>query len=184
MKFTTIAALAVAGVVFQPAPQPLPSGQVTSIELRVGVGGNRPARMRVRSGQRATVTPFGEPTIDITPFLKDSVVEVVLGVSGSDRASWQRFEMAWGGDAVSAAVGGRVVNIQWTAVLDDGQMAEEPDGPCTQCCVICDGVLACACVVQTACGDCCCPTACRCPQVGPVTTGVRSAPVGGRRHLR
>ena len=41
-------------------------------------------------------------------------------------------------------------------------VAPTPDGPCTRCCVTCDGVTACACAVQMDCGTCCCEEHCAC----------------------
>jgi hypothetical protein len=35
-----------------------------------------------------------------------------------------------------------------------------PPGPCSRCCVTCDGVTACACAVSMGCGSCCCNPCC------------------------
>jgi hypothetical protein len=45
-----------------------------------------------------------------------------------------------------------------------------PDGPCTQCCVRCDGIEACACAVKMGCGSCCCPEHCGCLDSPPTST--------------
>jgi hypothetical protein len=115
--------------------------------------------VRVREGDPASVTPAGKPKISLTPTLVESgVVQLTVAVEGQGTTDSVRLEQG-----VSVKVEAPVpLQVEFVRATTADAVIKDPQGPCTECCVLCEGKLWCACLVQTACGDCCCPDTCPC----------------------
>jgi hypothetical protein len=66
------------------------------------------------------------------------------------------------GSRVSFTARGVALEAEWLSTKAVTLTVPAGNGPCTQCCVTCDGFTWCACEVVTTCGRCCCPNACGC----------------------
>lgn len=138
------------------------------IGLRVVANRKSPADMWVRAGQQATVGIRGGLNAGLTPVLHDSTIDLVIvrladESGGGEPEEVGKFEMRLS-DVVEFDVASMHLEVEWMGLLPQpaaggGVM---PDGPCTTCCVECEGSLRCACRVTTECGSCCCPKACVC----------------------
>jgi len=154
------------------------------IGLRVVADRKSPADMWVRAGQQATVGVQGGLTVGLTPLLHESTIDLVVvrladESGGGEPEETAKFEMRLG-DVVEFDVASMHLAIQWTELLqpatDNG--GASPAGPCTTCCVECDGRLKCACHVMTECGSCCCPNSCACGSSAASTAEGLSIPHG------
>ena len=139
------------------------------VGLKVTVDGGSPSRLRVQAGQQATVGRVGKGGIGMTPLVREGWIELVIVrlPEGGETAAIEelaRLELRRG-EVGHVDAGFMTLDIEWTELIprtgaDAGALA---GGPCTQCCVFCEGVWTCGCVVETPCGRCCCPDACVCP---------------------
>jgi len=72
--------------------------------------------------------------------------------------------------------------LQWTDTLTGpSAMSLQPAGPCTRCCVTCEGITICGCRIILDCGWCCCPDTCNCDNItwrpaSATTANVRKLP--------
>ena len=139
------------------------------VGLKVTVDGGSPSRLRVQAGQQATVGRVGKGGIGMTPLVREGWIELVIVrlPEGGETAAIEelaRLELRRG-EVGHVDAGFMTLDIEWTELIprtgaDAGALA---GGPCTQCCVFCEGEWHCACLVETVCGRCCCPDACVCP---------------------
>ena len=148
------------------APAAADSRLVVGIE--VSVGDKSPARLRVLSGQQASVGTAESGTIGLTPIVRGDLIELAVveigdGNGGSRDIEATRVTLRLG-DAIAADTGIGRLRVQWIELLrrPEGSTGSAPEEPCRVCCVYCDSQWHCACDVQTSCGHCCCPYACTC----------------------
>lgn len=139
------------------------------VGLQVTVDGGSPSRLRVEAGQQATVGRVGKGAIGMTPLVREDWIElpvVRLPEGGEPEAIEELARLELRRGKVGHVDAGFVkLDIEWTELIprtgaDSGASAR---GPCARCCVFCEGVWHCACLVESPCGRCCCPDACVCP---------------------
>lgn len=138
------------------------------IGLRLLSNRKSPADIWVRAGQQATTGRLGGLTVGLTPTVRGVTIELAVvrladETGGGEPTEIMRFEMALG-DAIEVDVDSMHLQVTWFEIVPGagGGEALGPAGPCTVCCVMCDGQTTCGCRVTTPCGNCCCPSACSC----------------------
>ena len=150
------------------APQ-TPTPRPPVVELTLLVDHSTPATIHVRAGERATVGSANGTMIALVPTIQESalglrVVRLFTNADGSEG------EVAVGRYRVEEGSAQRIethdiaIDVTWTGIVPE-QVPAGPvqNGPCFECCVVCDGQTVCACWVVTPCGRCCCPQSCACP---------------------
>jgi hypothetical protein len=181
--FAVAVVAAVAGwAVAAPHAQPRPAGTVPlsahAVTLRVTVDAAHPVVVRVLDGGLAHLSIDGLPTLGLTPVMAPAprVVPFEVGLSASgDPESLRQLAAIDLQPGVPAALPwhGRNLELTWVSVapvpVEKFRHAVSafglpaggaPEGPCSFCCVTCNGVTACARNLRTSCGTCCCPEAC------------------------
>jgi len=154
-------AYAVAGGRF-PATTLVAQSEKATITLRLTVGDSAPI---VAKGVEGTAMRLGLPEgtwLEFIPALVDGALEVTIREEeAADGARDQvlRLDQAQGAFDVEHGI-----QIDWLST--DARPIGEAGlrGPCTTCCVTCDGHTFCACEVTMSCGHCCCPDSCTCSQ--------------------
>ncbi len=147
--------------------QPLSADRIV---LEIHVEGETPATVHVRNGQMARVQVAGEPSLGMTPIIKDGKIDLVLLEVSRDATTGNeglrqlaRYELTLASVTRLDVPGAAAIEVAWLATLPPAVGLSAELGPCSECCVWCGTVLFCGCVVITECGRCCCPTACECP---------------------
>ena len=146
----------------QDLPQQIPGNQVKTVVLRLQDESARFTTVTVRVGGFATMTRTGMPTLCLSPTMTaDGLVIITASLtpagdgarSASATASSQAPPLALG-DSTRIELGGYVFNAEW---VEAGAGTAEPptSGDASECCVVCEGMKACACRVQAPCGSCC-----------------------------
>ena len=127
-----------------------------------------PADVWVRAGRQATTGRLRGLTVGLTPTVRGPNIELAVvrladESGGGDPTEIAGFELALG-DVIEVDVESMHLQVTWFEILPGagGGEALGPAGPCTVCCVMCDGQTTCGCRVTTPCGNCCCPSACSC----------------------
>lgn len=144
------------------------------LDLRVD---GAPLRVKVFNGEMARIT-FQEVTVGLTPKLTPEganvyLFEIMTEGSGAERIRQvERLSLVVGQPLRFATT---LLSLEVT-LLDPAALPPlpagwpgapgsqpapasaqaTPDGPCSECCVTCDGVKVCACEVWQPCGHCCC----------------------------
>ena len=152
-----------------------------------------PATATIQNGALARMAIKDGPTLGFIPIIaglavKLAVVEIVTDpTTGNERVHQLSQTTLPMGEVVHLDATPVPIEVELlnTASGSSGQ-GDSPNGPCTTCCVTCDGYTVCACAVTMHCGQCCCPDCCtslsapsvtaRCPTPGSHGTGG----VGGR----
>lgn len=169
--FAVVLLIFAAGLPHHPSglsPQ-APAERPPVVGLRVSIDGGAPSRIWIPAGQQATTGLVGKGAVGMTPFVRESWIELVvvrLPDSGEAERGEElaRLELRLG-EIAQVDAGFMRVEIEWIELLPrttDGA-DETTQGPCVICCVLCSGTLDCGCQVENACGRCCCPNACSCP---------------------
>lgn len=152
-----------------------------AVTLRLTLADGLEATVRVLNGGMARISREHGASLGITPVIgvphRVVLFDVGLSPDGEPRSLRQgaSVEVEPGKPAALAWNGGPL-EVTWldVAPVDAGKFrraraavapeeVRRSDGPCSQCCVTCSGVSVCACLVQTPCGNGCCPEACDCP---------------------
>ena len=147
---------------------PAATDSLLVVGIEVSVGDKSPARLRVLSGQQASVATAESGAIGLTPIIRGDLIELAVVEIGDGDGGRPDIEVARVtlrlGDAITVETGLVRLRVQWTELLrrPEGSAASAPEEPCRVCCVYCDSQWHCACDVQTSCGHCCCPYACTC----------------------
>jgi hypothetical protein len=179
MMNRAVTTLLYAALTFQ-APS-LPSQQVEQpvpvVELRLLVDGEMTATVRVRIGDHSTVKREGKPAIWLLPSIAGSLLVLKInqpGIEQGDGVELGNVSLE-PGEPLHVTAGQYEFEIVWTDLIQATSAGSDSQpGPCSSCCVVCDGGLVCGCVVETPCGRCCCPNACDCPS-GPLSQSGGSA---------
>jgi hypothetical protein len=147
---------------------PPPPVSAATVELRILIDDSMSATVRVRNGERATVSADGKGTLAIIPTATESLLDLCLVKLSVDDAGREtafevgRYSLERGVAQILHAAG-FCLEIEWSNIIAPGSaQRQQPNAPCSQCCVVCDGRQVCGCAVETACGRCCCPEACDC----------------------
>ena len=181
--FAVVLLIFAAGLPHHPSglsPQ-APAERPPVVGLRLSIDGRAPSRIRIPAGQQATTGLVGKGAVGMTPFVRESWIELVVVSLPEDGEAEPGEELARlelrQGEIAQVDAGFMRIEIEWTELLprtpDGGD--EMVQGPCAICCVFCSGTLDCGCQVENACGRCCCPNACSCP--GASSTGSDPEPV-------
>lgn len=138
------------------------------VVFQVRVEGREPARLKTLNGGMARLTLPDGAVVGVTPLVRQGRGEVHLfeilegEAEGAERLRQvERMEVSLGVPAVFPQHA-RTVEVTVLEVRPEvpgaGKRAcgDGTDGPCTRCCVTCDGITACACEVWMSCGHCCC----------------------------
>lgn len=179
-----VGAAVVGWAVASPQAQPRPAGTVPlsahAVTLRVTIDAAHPVLVTVLDGGMAHLSIDGLPALGLTPVMEPAprVVpfEVGLSASGDPQSLRQLAPIDLQPGAPAALQWhGRSLELTWVGVAPvSGEKfghavsafappaGGAPEGPCSFCCITCNGVTACACNLQTPCGTCCCPEACDC----------------------
>jgi hypothetical protein len=175
--FAVVLLIFAAGLPHHPSglsPQ-APAERPPVVGLRLRIDGGAPSRIRIPAGQQATAGLVGKGAVGMTPFVRESWIELVvvrLPEAGEAEPGEElaRLELRQG-EIAQVDAGFMRLEIEWIELLPrttDGA-DETTQGPCVICCVGCEGEWTCSCRVETPCGGCCCPNACACP--GATTAG-------------
>ena len=160
-------------------------GGPRTIELRISVDHRASATLGVPAGEAASVTPAGKETITLVPIDYESRIELVVSTPGvgddglDSRTEVGRYRLDLGQTTLVYAAG-TTVEVTWVSATEAVMPSKSPAGPCSQCCIPCEGGVFCGCFVLTVCGSCCCPAACKCPE-GPGGTSGCSTPNRSRQ---
>lgn len=111
-------------------------------------------------GDREILTPIGD--IEIRRFAQ---------TDGDDRGAPRRAIRAQGAEATESLFGMHLTLQSITSTSEQpsanarcaapkSDFSIQPHGPCSTCCVTCDGWRFCGCAVEASCGSCCCTACC------------------------
>ncbi len=139
------------------------SSQIVRLRLVVDT---TPVVLSEREGEMARIDIRGEQVLGVIPAIDTcatngpclAIVQITLDPATGE----ETLQDLW---HVELKVGQTVrfdgavvpVEIKLVGISAAGAQPPVPNGPCQKCCVICDGITTCACAVETACGNCCCP---------------------------
>jgi hypothetical protein len=162
------------------------------VVLQVDVVERGSATVTVLNGGTARVQAEGSDPLGLVPVVREGGIDLLVfeilpdpatGNEGLRQIARLRLDRD---RAESIEQAQPPIEVRWVDTLPQGlQEPPSPNGPCSTCCVLCDDVLFCGCVVITECGSCCCPAVCQCPVEAPAVSespgrcGTRDA---GRRH--
>ncbi|MGE5359189.1 MAG: hypothetical protein ACM3NQ_09235 [Bacteroidales bacterium] len=173
----TVAMLATAVVVIagSASGQTQTAAENSVIALRLTVSG-RVASVKLPNKGCGSVTVEDQPTIRLyAETVGDDVILAGWEAAGDSDclppATAVRQKLVTGG-AVDIPFGNVKLRVELVG-LSIVLAAPSGQGPCSTCCVACQGVVFCACDVETLCGRCCCPDACQCPP--PAAAHIRAA---------
>jgi len=142
-------------------------GETKVVVLDLAVADQAPIRVAIRDGSSGSLTLEGGRKLELLPTLDGDtlnldVVEVsVAGDTGqTKRDTLARFRLARG-TVARLDVGTVSIDMVWTDVRTaPARRADTDANGCTECCMVCDGVKVCGCVVGSPCGKCCCAECC------------------------
>lgn len=177
----------------QDLPQQIPGNLVKTVVLRLQDESARFTTVTVRVGGFATMTRTGMPTLCLSPTMSaDGLLTITSSLtpagdcarSASATVSSQAPPSALG-DSTRIELGGYVLNAEWVEAGAAGTAEPPTSGDASECCVVCEGMTACACRVRAPCGSCCDEACGGCdPIEGPspcgTTTVARLQPVKAR----
>jgi hypothetical protein len=168
------------------APQAPPASPPPTIILGLTLPSGNPAKVGVRSGDRATVSLANGPVFGFTPTVTDDGrVDLVVAEIGTDPQSGAEVVREFDrrvldlGEPVKVEHNSISITVTWLETRKPPASAKDADEPCKVCCLFCQGELTCACYVETPCGRCCCSATCAC-DIGS-RSSAESAPTGGLR---
>ena len=143
---------------------------IQTVVLGIDMPSGKTFKVSVRVGGRATVGVVDGPTLALMPtFLDDGRLALIIAElrvelpAGSE--TLQELERLVLDQRTPTSFSHSVLplRVEW---LETGQAppatTSQTEAVCTRCCVVCGAEMACACRVQTPCGDCCCPDTCGC----------------------
>ena len=142
------------------------SSQIVRLQLVVDT---TPVTLSERDGGTARIDIRGQQILGMTPTLDSGVANglnlAIVQITVSPSTGEETLQEL---GHVELKVGQTVrfdgavapVEIKFVGISAAGAQPPAPNGPCQKCCVICDGIATCACAVETACGNCCCPECC------------------------
>ena len=133
---------------------------VRGATLRLGISNGAMARLAIGNAQTYGLRPVVASdglTLTITELFVDPV-------TGSERAREITRIALKVGQAAYVEETTPPLEVELIGVsFPSARESQDPNNPCTRCCVTCDGITTCACWVEADCGRCCCPFACDCP---------------------
>ncbi len=156
---------AVAGTVTTRRPEKArPAIQV--VRLRLIADGKELARISTPGGAMATMSRENGEAIGLTPSVQDDGVTLTVAVKDPATGEFKivgRYPLVRH-VPVDVSTERTPLAVEWleTTIATPVAGGVSGAGPCTVCCVICDGITLCACEVTTSCGHCCCKEACGC----------------------
>jgi len=196
MRFTKLAIAALlSAVVVVPGHAQIKAFTVPisrdTVTLRLLVS-DSPATVTVQNGGLARVAIKDGPAMGLVPAITARGVELIVfeittdSVSGNEGLRQVAKMALTRGQAVRSDNVVLPFEVEFVETTKAASQGASTPGPCTTCCVMCGTTLFCGCLVQTECGQCCCPTACSCPGAPtaascPATPGnSTTGRVGGR----
>jgi hypothetical protein len=130
-----------------------------------------PATVSIRNGEMGRWTLRDGDQYGLTPVVSDSHSRLILfritteGTAGAERLQ-QVASLPLLPDKAAAYPAAEplfIVTLLGTSAIPAGTDPNPgTDGPCSRCCVTCDGITGCGCAVQMDCGSCCCSDHCTC----------------------
>lgn len=169
LVLTLLVGAVLLGAASAPPPTPQnPLALIRAASLKVSINGAEPAILKILIGERATISVESGRTIGFTAYERDSGVELLLQeVDSGASGGWREVMRLTPAPTTPASV--IVGNVEVVLQLMPGPVSTNDhrvnlNGPCTTCCVFCEGKTYCACQVVTACASCCCPSACACDE--------------------
>jgi hypothetical protein len=143
----------------------VPSGGRIVI-LDVVTGERAPVRLSIREEARATVAVTDGPTLELASKINGEVLELAVievvageGTAGETRRALSVLRLSKG-TATTLDVGSTALTLTWIDQRDPTGAGPAVSERCTECCITCQDVTYCACLVQTTCGRCCCGDCC------------------------
>jgi hypothetical protein len=138
------------------------------ITAHLVLDGSRHAQVSVVEGAVLTISTPSAGKIGLVPRVAGDVLEVRVLEIQKDPAAGTEKQVELGVATVSMAEETRIVaspvpmSFTWLGTLAPPPEGREPLGPCTRCCVTCEGFTVCGCHIVLNCGSCCCPDTCSC----------------------
>lgn len=137
---------------------------VAVVHLTVELVSGQKATIRVAVGDVVTIRQASGSMAELRPSLQGNTLQ--LSVVAYETHDNERTDSMYPLPDIHLFLGTVVqipdaagLRVTWSGLSG----AERVMGPCTRCCVVCQGDVFCGCVVETECGACCCPAACICP---------------------
>ena len=174
LALTTVALLcAGSSAATTPAVMRRPAEPAIVLTLQLTIDSTKVARVSVPDAGAARISSDAGDTVVLTPRLRREEVELTVGIQ-SRAVDSVGAPLPSGAYVLAVARPTRVVtrsmafDVEWveTRSVSNSTVA---NGPCSECCITCDGLTYCACEVTTPCGRCCCPDTCGC-RLGPAPT--------------
>lgn len=148
-----------------------PTGIFVTVEVRFPE--KSPVSLKIEDGTLGRITVDGR-TYGIVPLTNNSIdaIEVIVNeirtIETGDE-SLSEIERIVCGPTQKSAAAKVPFQVRVLALAFAEPSAEppaqrsgiEPNLPCENCCVTCQGMTSCACAVQTPCGSCCCGRCCK-----------------------
>jgi hypothetical protein len=145
-------------------------GEATSIPLSrdlvtlgVRVGPSAQGRVSALNGGMATVTLPDGTKYGLVPVIKGQGVtlSVALITKAGKLPTSERLTLLGQlplerGVETRLPWSGLPIDVRWVDTTPGGPEPPPQEGPCNQCCLVCDGVTYCGCRVDVSCGSCCC----------------------------
>lgn len=136
-------------------------------ELQLKIG-TTAARVLAVDGGIIRISQAGVGTFGLVPRLGDGLLRIqTVAISSSQSAGEDVItplterEMSLG-DSIALEYHGEPIRIEWVATKQQGTDSDASPCPGDQCCVTCEGITICQCLVEMSCGRCCCPNKCAC----------------------
>ncbi|MBP7619394.1 MAG: hypothetical protein KA745_00385 [Gemmatimonadales bacterium] len=139
-----------------------PLTEAKGIVLQVAINDAKPVtlalRNRVARAKLVTGLDLGFVTTLDGDELQVRVVELHPNLPPDESRELGRLHLV-PGDVGELEAGEISMQMTWLG-LADIQTGDSALGPCYECCLTCDGIQYCACLVSTSCGSCCCRDCC------------------------
>ena len=178
-----LSSLIAVGGCSSPAPAagrpPAATSAIVAFNVRLNASSSGSARIGL--GDTLSLTRQDGPTVGLVPTsdgdrLALDVFDITVdAATGAESRRWlgrvQLLSQIWT-DVPASPI---PLSLQWTDTLTGPPTASsQPAGPCTRCCVTCEGLTLCGCRIILDCGWCCCPDTCNCDNIAGRPTAAAS----------
>ncbi len=143
------------------------------VRLALTADGQDIATLSTPSGTMATMAVEGGEEVGLTPDVEGNRVTLAVSVKNPATGEFTvvgRYTLHRNQPADVSTPHTRL-QVEWLETVDMTVSAltnvTPQNGPCSTCCIVCDGKTICACEVNTSCGYCCCPEHCSCSGGSP-----------------
>jgi hypothetical protein len=180
-----LAALGFGGPLQAARPPGATDRSIVAFDLRINTA--TPGSARIGLGDTLTIAREDGVTVGLVPSVDgdglalDAFQIATDPVTGAESRRWLgRVALrphVWADVSVSPIP----IALQWTDSLPrPAASSPQTSGPCTRCCVTCEGLTLCGCRIILDCGWCCCSDTCNCD----IITSSRPAPTTARTRKR